>query len=103
MAAAIGEPATDPHGAPIPTREGLLDTESLPTLADAAVGAHVRVQRVGDRDPERLRYLAELGITPGTDVEVVSREPFDGPITLRIGVERKSIGSALAKQILVSA
>jgi DtxR family Mn-dependent transcriptional regulator len=84
MAAAIGEPATDPHGAPIPTREGTVEAPTLLALVDVAVGEIVRVRRVGDRDPERLRYLGQLGVTPGTDVRVVARAPFGGPITLRI-------------------
>src|SRR2546423_10395527 len=65
MAAAIGEPATDPHGAPIPSRDGTLDARPLVALGAVAVGEVVRVRQVSDRDPERLRYLAELGITPG--------------------------------------
>jgi DtxR family transcriptional regulator, Mn-dependent transcriptional regulator len=102
MAASIGEPSTDPHGAPIPTREGTLVEERLVPLASVPVGARVRVQRVGDRDAEQLRYLAELGITPGRRVEVVARAPFDGPIDLRIGREIRSIGPALARQIAVA-
>jgi DtxR family transcriptional regulator, Mn-dependent transcriptional regulator len=102
MAASIGEPSTDPHGAPIPTREGTLVEEQLVPLASVPVGARVRVQRVGDRDAEQLRYLAELGITPGRRVEVVARAPFDGPIDLRIGREIRSIGPALARQIAVA-
>lgn len=103
MAAAIGEPTTDPHGAPIPTREGTLDEPALLPLAAAKVGARVCIQRVGDRDAEQLRYLAGLGITPGRHVEVLSREPFEGPISLRIGRVTKTIGPGLAKQILVTA
>lgn len=117
MASAIGEPTTDPHGAPIPTREGILEAPDLVSLADVAVGEVVRVRQVGDRDPERLRYLAELGITPGADVRVMARAPFDGPITLRlvrqgdegarvlrrgIAADReRAIGPALAAQIFV--
>lgn len=101
MAAAIGEPTTDPHGAPIPTREGTLEEPPLRTLAEIRVGERVSVQRVGDRDPGQLRYLAELGITPGRQLEVVSRAPFDGPIELRVGRDTRSIGPALARQILV--
>jgi DtxR family Mn-dependent transcriptional regulator len=59
------------------------------------VGHVVRIRMVGDRDPERLRYLAELGITPGADVRVVARAPFGGPITLRI-VREGSEGSRVA-------
>ena len=81
------------------------------------VGTVVRVRRVGDRDPERLRYLAQLGITPGADVRVVERAPFGGPMTLRIvregalrGAERGArgagdrecaIGPALAAEVFV--
>jgi DtxR family Mn-dependent transcriptional regulator len=103
MAAAIGEPTTDPHGAPIPTREGTLREPAVVALATVAVGARVCIQRVGDRDAEQLRYLAELGITPGRHVEVLSRAPFDGPIELRVGRVTKTIGLGLAKQILVVA
>ncbi len=102
MAAAIGEPTTDPHGAPIPTREGTLRERALMSLDEIDPGQRVRVERVGDRDPGQLRYLAEIGIVPGTRVGVVSREPFDGPITLRLGRTNRSIGPALARQILVS-
>jgi len=101
MAAAIGEPSTDPHGAPIPTREGTIDEERLASLASVPVGKRVRIQRVGDRDAEQLRYLAKIGITPGRQVEVIARAPFDGPIDLKIGRVVRSIGPALARQIAV--
>ena len=101
MARSIGEPVTDPHGAPIPTREGTLEEPALTTLADVAPGERARVQRVGDRDSELLRYLAELGIIPGTEVEVIARAPFDGPITVRLHGADHAIGPALAREILV--
>ena len=102
MAAAIGEPSTDPHGAPIPTREGTIAEERFASLATVPVGKRVRIQRVGDRDAEQLRYLAEIGITPGRQVEVIARAPFDGPIDLRVGRVVRSIGPALARQIAVA-
>jgi DtxR family transcriptional regulator, Mn-dependent transcriptional regulator len=101
MALAIGEPETDPHGAPIPTRDGTLDEPPLASLADVEPGTQACIQRVGDRDSDRLRYLAELGITPGTDVEVLARAPYDGPITVRVRGTDHAIGPALARQILV--
>jgi DtxR family Mn-dependent transcriptional regulator len=102
MATAIGEPATDPHGAPIPTREGTLEERSLVPLAALEAGDTARVERVSDRDAERLRYLAELGIVPGASVQVTAREPFDGPIVLRVQNASRTIGSSLASQILVA-
>jgi DtxR family transcriptional regulator, Mn-dependent transcriptional regulator len=102
MAAAIGEPARDPHGAPIPTREGSVDEPQLTSIDELAIGARARVRRVSDRDADRLRYLAELGMTPGTTFEVVERAPFDGPITVRLeDGSARSVGRALARQVLV--
>ena len=102
MAAAIGEPATDPHGAPIPTREGTLQEQSLVPLAALDAGVVARVERVGDRNAERLRYLGELGIIPGASVQVVAREPFEGPIALRVQNATRTIGASLAQHILVA-
>jgi DtxR family Mn-dependent transcriptional regulator len=102
MAAAIGEPETDPHGAPIPTREGTLGAEpSLSALAELADGSRARIARVGDEDGDRLRYLTTLGMQIGAEVELVSREPYDGPITVRVDGKRRVIGGELARQIFV--
>ncbi len=65
MAATIGEPEVDPHGAPIPTRDGAVDETEYTSLAELAVGASGVVVRVADEDPEMLRYLGELSIVPG--------------------------------------
>lgn len=101
MAAAIGEPAVDPHGAPIPSREGLMDETEYFPLAELGAGLGVRVVRVSDEDPEMLRYLAELEIIPGAELLIVSKAPFAGPITLRIGKTLHAIGPALAAQVMV--
>ena len=102
MAATIGEPEFDPHGAPIPTREGAVDETVYKSLGDLEVGASGSVVRVADEDPEMLRYLAELSIVPGKRVTVKARAPYDGPITLLVGRQELSIGPALAAQVLVS-
>jgi DtxR family transcriptional regulator, Mn-dependent transcriptional regulator len=85
MAGALNNPRYDPHGAPIPTAGGEIEEAELVTLADAQVGAELVLRQVGDENPERLRYLAEQGLTPGTRVTVVERQPFNGPTTVRVG------------------
>ena len=101
MAAAIGEPLTDPHGAPIPTRDGVIDETRHSSLADVPTGAAARIVRVGDENDELLRYLDSLGIRPGVDVTVGARAPFDGPISVRIGEVQHQIGHSLAARILI--
>jgi len=85
MALALGEPRYDPHGAPIPTRDGQIETPVYRTLAEVEVGVAVALRQVGDDDPERLRYLESLGLVPGTALVVTDRQPFGGPITLLVG------------------
>ena len=102
MAAAIGEPMVDPHGAPIPTRDGAVDETEYTSLADLAAGESGVVARVTDEDPEMLRYLGELAIRPGTRLSIKSRAPFDGPITLTVGKQELSIGRVLAAHVLVA-
>lgn len=101
MAEAIGEPMHDPHGAPIPTREGMVDERRLGSIADLTVGELAAVRRVSDRSGDRLRYLAELGILPGVEIRVLERAPFDGPITVHVGDAQRVIGSALAREVFV--
>jgi DtxR family transcriptional regulator, Mn-dependent transcriptional regulator len=103
MAAAMGEPCVDPHGAPIPTREGQVVEQHYGTLLELPLATPARIARVSDEDPARLRYLAELGLMPGATVTVVNRAPFDGPIQLRVGdtPELRAIGPTLAADIHV--
>lgn len=101
MAAAIGEPMTDPHGHPIPTREGTIDETPHQTLADLGTGQRSRVTRVSDEDGELLRYLAKIGIRPGVLLTISERAPFEGPISLRIGKQVVQVGPALASRVMV--
>jgi len=104
MAAALGEPTTDPHGAPIPTREGEIDEGETIALAELAVGEVGRIARVEDDDPAFLRYLDELGLVPGSVVHILDVAPFSGPITLQLeGAEgeKRMIGRPVAHALRV--
>jgi len=100
MAGALGDPRYDPHGAPIPTAAGEIEEAELVSLAGAAVGAELILRQVGDENPARLRYLAEQGLTPGTRMTVVDRQPFNGPITVDIGGQTRVVGQELALLLL---
>jgi DtxR family Mn-dependent transcriptional regulator len=107
MASALGDPVHDPHGAPIPTRDGRVEESSLRTLAEVAPGEQVRVRRVHDKEPARLRYLAELGIRPGSVIRILDKAPFEGPITLWVdeagGGSARAVGVGLAAQVFIEA
>jgi DtxR family transcriptional regulator, Mn-dependent transcriptional regulator len=101
MAAALGNPTADPHGAPIPTIDGHVDERRHLTLAELPVGTKARMVRVSDKNPGLLRYLKEIDLTPGASVEVLARAPFEGPLTLQVSGAESVVGPGLAEQVLV--
>ena len=102
MAAALGDPAVDPHGAPIPTRDGgIVEGPAGRALSELAPGERGRIARVEDDDAARLRYLASLGIRPGVEFEIVERAPFGGPLTVRVEGGTRQLGPQLAAHVLV--
>ncbi|HET9103579.1 MAG TPA: metal-dependent transcriptional regulator [Solirubrobacteraceae bacterium] len=101
IAAKLGHPTRDPHGDPIPSRELTIEetvTESLEVLEPGTRGVFARVS---DSDPAMLRYLADRGIAPGAELEVVERQPFGGPVFVRIGAEVHPLGGELAQAMRV--
>ena len=101
MASVLGHPEADPHGSPIPTAEGELKERPHPLLSEMEQGSRVIVREVSDADEGRLRYLAELGLFPGTHLEVLDREPFEGPLRVRIAGLERSLGHSLAEIVRV--
>ena len=70
MAEAVGNPTTDPHGAPIPSRRGEVAPLAGRRLDRVAPGAKVVIRSVSDDDPERLRYFESVGLVPGAKAVV---------------------------------
>jgi len=101
MAAVLGEPDVDPHGAAIPTASGELDEPPLPSLLDITIGVPVVLRRVPDEDAAALRYLAELDLVPGAQVTVLERMPFNGPVRVRVAAREHVLGRELAGGVCV--
>src|SRR4051794_20150962 len=96
-----GNPTHDPHGDPIPTRELELVEDPTAALDSLEPGARGRFTRISDHDPEMLRYLAERGIAPGDQFEVVDKQPFGGPLSVRFGERTHVVGGGLAEAMRV--
>lgn len=103
IAAFLGNPTIDPHGDPIPAKDGTIiadDMRALPMLSPGAQGQVARI--MDDANSEMLRYLADLGLIPGVKIEIMEKAPFGGPITLLIGAQSHTIGRAVAESVLVT-
>jgi DtxR family transcriptional regulator, Mn-dependent transcriptional regulator len=103
IAAKLGDPTVDPHGDPIPTRELTIEEGVTDSLQALEPGARGRFTRVSDSDPEMLRWLAERGIAPGDELEVIDKQPFDGPLFVQFGDDVHVLGGALARAMRVQA
>lgn len=97
----LGQPTVDPHGDPIPSAAFELQEPATRSLQELEVGARGVFVRVSDSNPQMLRYLSEQGIAPGHRVEVVERQPFGGPLFIRIGAHVHPVGGELARAMRV--
>ncbi len=101
IAARLGNPTLDPHGDPIPSERLEIDEHPTSSLDELPVGAAGRFVRVSDSDPEMLRYLAAQGISLGDRLEVASRQPFGGPVFVRLGEHLQPLGGELARAMRI--
>jgi DtxR family Mn-dependent transcriptional regulator len=101
IAAKLGNPTRDPHGDPIPSRELEIEEGDGPALDDLEPGACGRFTRITDQRPEMLRYLAERGIRPGDAFELIDRQPFEGPLSVRFGSDVHVLGGVLVREMRV--
>ena len=101
IAELLGHPVTDPHGDPIPTKEGQLEHPASVPLAELNPGTAAIVHRIADQSPEKLRYLGSLGLFPKVRVTLLEKAPFGGPMFLEVGESRCTVGGELARQIHV--
>jgi DtxR family Mn-dependent transcriptional regulator len=93
LAAHLGEPVEDPHGHPIPTREGALMQRRLQRLSQFQSGQAVLIREAQDDNPERLRRWQTLGLVPGAIVQILSYQPLDDLFEVQVGDKILTLGS----------
>ena len=101
IAKLLGDPQYDPHGDPIPTKDGRMPPVSRDRLADADEGETVTVRRVGSDDTPTLRFLKENGIRLGTSLRVAKRDEDAGVITVRIKRASVDLTHDMCKNIYI--
>ena len=83
IAKILGDPQYDPHGDPIPSRDGKVPPVSRDRLADSDIGDRVIVRRVRTDNGTTLRFLKDNGIVLGTKLRIAARDEDAGTITVR--------------------
>lgn len=99
LAVLLDHPSHDPHGDPIPGRDGSLPATPDRPLADLATGRRLRVARLLSQEGEVLGHLATLGIEPGAEVVVTGLEPLGGMLDLEVEGRPCSLSRDLAQLV----
>ena len=92
-------PTIDPHGHPIPSRNGSVEERDFESLADMKSGTVVIVSQVNDHDKEKLHYLAGLGVVPGAKVSVAEVAPFEGPLVVEVDGAKVPLARNVARTV----
>ena len=101
IAELLNHPTHDPHGDPIPSKDGVMPKKATLALHDGELNTLYMVGRVKDQNPELLRYLEKLGVLPGVELTIIEKAPFDGPIAISLAGQSLSIGFAIAQDIFL--
>ncbi len=102
IAAALGYPTIDPHGDPIPTKDGHVEDIVATPLSNAELDEPQRLMRVLVQDAERLNYLSSLGLYLNATVTLLKRAPFSGPLLIDVNGEHHALAHNMAELLLVS-
>ncbi len=101
----LGNPATCPHGNPIPGATGNAGMgRRQRSLAKAEPGDEVRLERITEsveHDAASLTYLGDHGLTPGATATIQAKAP-DGTLTLVVGDSTVAVGPAMTEQLFIA-
>lgn len=98
---ALGHPSIDPHGDPIPSKDGIITCSMSYPMVDAHEGSVVRVLRVSDSNSEMLQYVSSIGISLNKEITVRQKMNFDHSLLVCIGDKDVNISSTIASSIFV--
>lgn len=101
IAAAMGHPVRDPHGELIPTADLKMPLDDSMPLSALRPHQTATVQRVQASDPKLLRFLEELDLVPGVEIEVKDYSPFDHNLTVKVGRRSLVLGLSITAKIFV--
>ena len=102
IAKELGDIRADPHGHPVPTKDGQIhEIESSP-LSSHSVGDRLCIVEVMDDNSEALRYLSSMGIIPGCSIEIIDKMLFEGPIRVKVDSNVRAVTPKLASMVYVT-
>lgn len=98
----LGFPKSDPHGDPIPDKNGRFAKTQFTKLIDLKIGDNGTITGVSQHSSAFLKHLEKLGLTLGKQIEVNDVTDFDGSVEILVAAKQINISREVAKHILIS-
>lgn len=98
----LNYPKADPHGEPIPDRNGKVQVQAYGCLHEQTSGYSGSIVAVKDSDATLLKYLNKIGATPGKKIELISKEEYDESLEIIVDRKTLTISKTVAQNILVA-
>lgn len=97
----LENPDFDPHGDPIPDKNGVIKKTSKKLLSELKKGQGGICVGVKQTSPEFLQYLSKKNIRIGTKIIVMGKEFFDGSMVIQVGNENSFISSKITRNLYI--
>lgn len=98
----LNYPKADPHGEPIPDRNGKVQFPAQACLHEQSKGYHGTILAVKDSDSNLLKYLDKIGALPGKKIELIGKETYDESLEIIVNDKKLTISKSVAQNILVA-
>ena len=95
-------PERDPHGDPIPDKNGVLKAQELIAIAKMDIGQQGKISGVSEHSKDFLQHLEKMELRLGSDIIIIDKATFDGSVTISIDAKTQTISREIAKNLLVS-
>jgi DtxR family Mn-dependent transcriptional regulator len=97
----LEHPKFDPHGEPIPTKEGKIPSTNTTPLNELQVNTKGKIMGVSLDEKDFLDYLTKLNITIGTEITLLEKISFDKSLSIKIANTKQHISNDVAKHLLI--
>ena len=95
-------PETDPHGDPIPDKNGVLKSQELIPISKMNMGEFGKISGVREHSKDFLQYLEKTGLILGENIKIIDKINFDGAVIIAFANKEQTISRDVAKNLLIA-
>lgn len=98
----LNYPKIDPHGEPIPDKDGNIINQDFSKLSECVIGDKVTLRSVTISTDDFLNYLNQRELSLGIEIEILSIEKFDSSFTILFNNKKESLSKMVCEKLLVT-